>query len=222
MRIRDHPRSRGVYVAGVFDGILGARIIPARAGFTSTRARSACTGSDHPRSRGVYRTAIGRSNRASGSSPLARGLRNHGITISFDPRIIPARAGFTPDDNGTNSWFRDHPRSRGVYQRVEHYSLVGEGSSPLARGLHGVEIIIPQSGRIIPARAGFTLMRRTPWCVHRDHPRSRGVYQCERSLMANVLGSSPLARGLRATAGGRFLRCGIIPARAGFTVVDCR
>ena len=71
---RDHPRSRGVYsppVAGVAPsvgssplarglpsfvnvGMRGLRIIPARAGFTTTSGRSSPRPSDHPRSRGVY------------------------------------------------------------------------------------------------------------------------------------------------------------------------
>ena len=71
----------------------------------------------------------------------------------------------------------DHPRSRGVYARLQ-----------------------PRAGhlpRIIPARAGFTqryVTRRTdPW----DHPRSRGVYSSVSTVSAGGLGSSPLARGLR-------------------------
>ena len=72
--IRDHPRSRGVYVfasgsakkcpgssplaRGLPSGGLvlpsGRGIIPARAGFTTYRAPAAMVGADHPRSRGVY------------------------------------------------------------------------------------------------------------------------------------------------------------------------
>ena len=70
----DHPRSRGVYrrlplprgglmgssplarglLAAVLDRILGARIIPARAGFTCIGGSRRRGSSDHPRSRGVY------------------------------------------------------------------------------------------------------------------------------------------------------------------------
>ena len=71
---------------------------------------------------------------------------------------------------------------------------------------------------IIPARAGFTYWTWIPVRTHPDHPRSRGVYPATRLAGPAVVGSSPLARGLReddycAGAGG-----GIIPARAGFTV----
>ena len=70
----DHPRSRGVYIAGdkCPSGAVGSsplarglppvspvtpstmRIIPARAGFTESGPDSARAGADHPRSRGVY------------------------------------------------------------------------------------------------------------------------------------------------------------------------
>ena len=54
LEIKDHPRSRGVYVP------VGARerddvgIIPARAGFTPVLSGVVPCDEDHPRSRGVY------------------------------------------------------------------------------------------------------------------------------------------------------------------------
>ena len=92
---RDHPRSRGVYVRAwrmcssvtgssplarglhrrQWVSIMGARIIPARAGFTPPDRRRRGRLGDHPRSRGVYGLFIG---------------------LYVSPRrIIPARAGFT-------------------------------------------------------------------------------------------------------------------------------
>ena len=90
----DHPRSRGVYFqarstscrsrgssplarglhdgAGVDGGV--GRIIPARAGFTTSTVRPGATGTDHPRSRGVYDISKMRPGTPDGSSPLARGL----------------------------------------------------------------------------------------------------------------------------------------------------
>mgnify|MGYP001016590355 CR=1 FL=1 len=112
---KDHPRSRGVYrlslrlrvetkgSSPLARGLLyrpfqeggRVRIIPARAGFTSTPQASERDCPDHPRSRGVY---------------SARPLRAEALL-----RIIPARAGFTnrPPPAGPCGW--DHPRSRGVY-----------------------------------------------------------------------------------------------------------
>ena len=114
-RPQDHPRSRGVYcecltpdlrlggssplARGLPWGYSGskarARIIPARAGFTDASLRPANAEWDHPRSRGVYGGAMTAAQRALGSSPLARGLRER--ISRHVPRvgIIPARAGFT-------------------------------------------------------------------------------------------------------------------------------
>ena len=131
----DHPRSRGVYrparpspgrVAGsspLARGLLlrlrGGQvlpgIIPARAGFTGgPHYRYPCA-QDHPRSRGVYEPPGGVMSPASGSSPLARGLRGCGHCGRRVARIIPARAGFTIPRLGCRARCADHPRSRGVY-----------------------------------------------------------------------------------------------------------
>ena len=132
------------------------RIIPARAGFTPISLAHILQARDHPRSRGVYQALDIMTDTAVGSSPLARGLHDDGTDVAMTDGIIPARAGFTPARAFRHNEIGDHPRSRGVYQRVEHYGLVGEGSSPLARGLHFTIAINPGSNRIIPARAGFT------------------------------------------------------------------
>ena len=91
---RDHPRSRGVYsvtpcsrppvrgssplARGLLPLAAGpglkARIIPARAGFTSGDCLRRGPWSDHPRSRGVYDVRPGDLMTFDGSSPLARGL----------------------------------------------------------------------------------------------------------------------------------------------------
>ena len=72
--------------------------------------------------------------------------------------------------------------------------------------------------RIIPARAGFTVTRETAAGTSKDHPRSRGVYAAFPTRLGALLGSSPLARGLRALWNEQYDIEGIIPARAGFTV----
>ena len=70
---------------------------------------------------------------------------------------------------------------------------------------------------IIPARAGFTLPTCYPHSPSTDHPRSRGVYARSPPCGMTMLGSSPLARGLRIRVKREFPRVWIIPARAGFT-----
>ena len=177
--------------------------------------------------------------RATGSSPLARGLRQlHGCRQSCG-RIIPARAGFTAARPTSPCSGRDHPRSRGVYARAGPTRSLSGGSSPLARGLRPYEQQVRLADRIIPARAGFTVSGGNSHSTPTDHPRSRGVY-CRRvpahtptagsSPLArglprlagpthvDPLGSSPLARGLRRGRSRRKSGSRIIPARAGFTV----
>ena len=174
--VRDHPRSRGVYSAArrnrspsggsspLARGLPGARggpsvsrgIIAARAGFTCSLRRRRRWPADHPRSRGVYATGPPTRGAASGSSPLARGLRRGLASEAQGVRIIPARAGFTQccACGRGDTW--DHPRSRGVYASSWYNPPSEAGSSPLARGLRDAVYIADAAHRIIPARAGFT------------------------------------------------------------------
>ena len=196
-RVRDHPRSRGVYSAAsatpwptpgsspLARGLRRASaastteagIIPARAGFTPAPPAPIESSWDHPRSRGVYIGAFTILGDGIGSSPLARGL----------PGASPPARGI---------WV-DHPRSRGVYNVLYRGRVIGAGSSPLARGLlRGVLRVLRRRG-IIPARAGFTSVLFPTVATIRDHPRSRGVYARPAPVRARDPGSSPLARGLR-------------------------
>ena len=152
-----------------------------------------------------------------GSSPLARGLHARLHVDRAVHRIIPARAGFTPQAPTTPRSPTDHPRSRGVYVATPVHFTAGFGSSPLARGLPEERGLEARDGGIIPARAGFTLSmpRRTP--RRPDHPRSRGVYPASQAVIMKNCGSSPLARGLPMFRSAAFLQARIIPARAGFT-----
>ena len=172
-------------------------IIPARAGFTVRSSRSGRAAWDHPRSRGVYiLLSCGWASRQ-GSSPLARGLPRRGLPNRGLPRIIPARAGFTPNQPSRANPDGDHPRSRGVYRLHDVLVAIVNGSSPLARGLRDWAGPLSGGRGIIPARAGFTVSGDLPAHVLRDHPRSRGVYDGGFRRGDVVLGSSPLARGLR-------------------------
>ena len=112
-------------------------------------------------------------------------------------RIIPARAGFTSSTVPARRPPGDHPRSRGVYARTRRIPVTSRGSSPLARGLPGVNMRVILGQGIIPARAGFTLFLSV-WGL-------------------DATGSSPLARGLPTPHSQTATRPRIIPARAGFT-----
>ena len=234
---RDHPRSRGVYVPITLMAIFlfgssplarglpgrllmihhGWGIIPARAGFKSTSPPIRPGSTDHPRSRGVYFSHLRPYSSNEGSSPLARGLPKACISITFQPRIIPARAGFTTMPLRPITSTPDHPRSRGVYDLGVGTKGIGSGSSPLARGLLSTHAPPRPEPGIIPARAGFTIQIVSQDGLTRDHPRSRGVYQATLRCDVAYGGSSPLARGLRVPIHPDRLERRIIPARAGFT-----
>ena len=179
---RDHPRSRGVYadvarLLGYRDGssplargLRGgpggvddlAGIIPARAGFTDVEEGLDLFVGDHPRSRGVYLSWASWFCQNRGSSPLARGLPVDWDDAGRVTRIIPARAGFTAFEASADGKGTDHPRSRGVYRSWLQCSFSVPGSSPLARGLREALTVAHGDGRIIPARAGFTVHRLRP------------------------------------------------------------
>ena len=195
------------------------RIIPARAGFTLAIGYTFRLVTDHPRSRGVYSLAVALTGRGTGSSPLARGLLVLEQVCRSGVRIIPARAGFTPGSVRRTTWGPDHPRSRGVYLAVHLHARVAGGSSPLARGLLPGFHPVRSDVRIIPARAGFTSSGARWRSRATDHPRSRGVYLFGSSLGLGFQGSSPLARGLRGRRRRSGSARGIIPARAGFTLL---
>ena len=195
------PLARGL--PGPPDGHARPRgIIPARAGFTKTRMSGSTPNTDHPRSRGVYADAAWAADLDAGSSPLARGLPRTNHPRAPPRGIIPARAGFTSGRDETDVPTKDHPRSRGVYDRDPFGLGLGLGSSPLARGLPYLPPARPGRGRIIPARAGFTISRR--------------------KIGAAGGGSSPLARGLPTHYEPCEYPSGIIPARAGFTTPSSR
>ena len=172
---------------------------------------------DHPRSRGVYPAGTAFRTWSIGSSPLARGLQRPWPGRKREPRIIPARAGFTSRGAAAPHRRKDHPRSRGVYPDASSTTMRSRGSSPLARGLRALTMRRMGRRRIIPARAGFTPAAFSTASMGRDHPRSRGVYASMSTDEATAQGSSPLARGLRQGVGRRGMGGRIIPARAGFT-----
>ena len=53
-----------------------------------------------------------------------------------------------------------------------------QGSSPLARGTHGVCDCVDVCGGLIPARAGNTVDDALVVVDDRAHPRSRGEHTC--------------------------------------------
>ena len=113
--LRDHPRMRGEHEMKVTPGVdyegssphargaprvelrqrrrLG--IIPACAGSTAARREFHRAGRDHPRMRGEHHLKSGWNDTQRGSSPHARGAREHELYSYIHERIIPACAGST-------------------------------------------------------------------------------------------------------------------------------
>ena len=72
--------------------------------------------------------------------------------------LIPARAGNTALFWRTTKSAGAHPRSRGEHGcGSSNPELLGEGSSPLARGTHVGLIVGIGAAGLIPARAGNTV-----------------------------------------------------------------
>ena len=177
------------------------RLIPARAGNTSGISSAPSSPQAHPRSRGEHCEALRLSPSAIGSSPLARGTRNQRVGLAVPARLIPARAGNTPQSAAQYQASVAHPRSRGEHTAPMNVWDGFRGSSPLARGTHFDEIIAVASVRLIPARAGNTNFSNARRLLTAAHPRSRGEHENVAYRTSAARGSSPLARGTLQSAG---------------------
>ena len=135
------------------------RIIPARAGPTSSERHAPSTMTDHPRSCGANANAATPSTCRSGSSPLVRGQRQTHPRVHDRERIIPARAGPTSFPFLWWSGGSDHPRSCGANSFTLAFNWPITGSSPLVRGQRRFPEPFDAPHRIIPARGGANVSR---------------------------------------------------------------
>ena len=197
--------------------ILSFRLIPARAGNTHPYLHTLHIQPAHPRSRGehIFQKSLAAGH--GGSSPLARGTRILLPLRENRARLIPARAGNTVLVVVLIIFSPAHPRSRGEHPTISDNSLNAVGSSPLARGTHGLQVFGIHQARLIPARAGNTLGLRRGTSAKSAHPRSRGEHPRKVLLIGVVAGSSPLARGTLLNAAPVNGDPRLIPARAGNT-----
>ena len=131
--------------------------------------------------------------------------------------IIPACAGNTSDGCKGNPRIRDHPRMRGEHQFVQEHAIVGEGSSPHARGTRRSGHTCRRVQGIIPACAGNTKHGLCDYRHFWDHPRMRGEHRRAVVSASRSSGSSPHARGTPALDVPVVGTWGIIPACAGNT-----
>ena len=107
---------------------------------------------------------------------------------------------------------------RGEYQVVGVLYDRDAGSPPLARGIRCTEEYNPLIPRITPACAGNTKHLLKNPLRTKDHPRLRGEYFSLNATPDMILGSPPLARGIRMILNARHNRLGITPACAGNTI----
>ena len=133
-------------------------------------------------------------------------------------RLIPARAGNTPIATITKRGVAAHPRSRGEHRSALTTAYWLVGSSPLARGTHSGRGRAPDTGRLIPARAGNTGVCEGLGGRGSAHPRSRGEHAALPRCEPLPPGSSPLARGTPENRADSVRNSRLIPARAGNTL----
>ena len=243
-RLGDHPRMRGEHSmdaiwssthCGSSPHARGARlprgerlavpgIIPACAGSTACRRVRAPRRRDHPRMRGEHGEKEFEATFNAGSSPHARGAREHRCGDGLHLGIIPACAGSTRRWCARWAWRWDHPRMRGEHLLAISPTHDATGSSPHARGARCGVRVPAEHDRIIPACAGSTSTYTEECTDERDHPRMRGEHRDPKSDAALPAGSSPHARGAPIDTARSVASHRIIPACAGSTRfgLECR
>ena len=173
------------------------RIIPARAG--QTRAWPYCPAkpSDHPSACGANEASDLAEAASDGSSPRVRGKPGGTCSPCQFPRIIPARAGQTHAPYQDCRAHPDHPRACGANHGGQSVYTADTGSSPRVRGklLRGDGRLAVL--RIIPARAGQTILYHYSSSLVPDHPRACGANLPRAELTVGLSGSSPRVRGKR-------------------------
>ena len=137
--------------------------------------------------------------------------------FTLSHRFIPARAGNTRSGQTQSGSHSVHPRSRGEHLLDIEVAGASNGSSPLARGTRFAQDEELPVFRFIPARAGNTTARVTAARANAVHPRSRGEHASHAAVTVEIAGSSPLARGTRASFPALDRSRRFIPARAGNT-----
>ena len=210
------PRVRGKRLRKAIRSAI-RRIIPARAGQTSAGLDGADVPPDHPRACGANHECRPLMVLPVGSSPRVRG-KLAGLTRGFPRlRIIPARAGQTDSKRRASPTPSDHPRACGANSRSVSELSTSTGSSPRVRGKHRVQEPRHGQSRIIPARAGQTVVTISLPVSKPDHPRACGANALFGKRRVRLRGSSPRVRG-KLQGRRRFqLALRIIPARAGQT-----
>ena len=205
---RGTPRAPVAYMAKY-------RFIPACAGNACFSRLAALNVTVHPRMRGervVLRDGL---SLLDGSSPHARGTREPVPGGDHPNRFIPACAGNATSSAASRALASVQPRMRGERRLAERCSYTPDGSSPHARGTPRGARADRFPGRFIPACAGNASSSSVPLDAISVHPRMRGERRSYSAMMSTMNGSSPHARGTRATGHQHADRGRFIPACAG-------
>ena len=135
---------------------LPSGITPAHAGNTAITQVSWPSPRDHPRTRGEYSAAYPFSSYKRGSPPHTRGIPAFFRAYLNQKGITPAHAGNTGNRRKWQALSRDHPRTRGEYQKDWHRPIDRMGSPPHTRGIRLRLWTLRQRVGITPAHAGNT------------------------------------------------------------------
>ena len=134
----------------------GRGIIPAHSGKTARRRRTLRSRRAHPRSHRENVDGQRETAEEWGSSPLARGKRDHLRDRLHDAGLIPAHAGRTCVRYTGCRRSRAHPHSRRENSPMIAMCAVLLGSSPLTRGKLPRKAFTVAGRGLIPTHAGKT------------------------------------------------------------------
>ena len=191
------------------------RLIPAGAGNRDGRALTLNPAPAHPRGCGEQRLPKSRQRGFSGSSPPVRGTGMRPPHIEGCQRLIPAGAGNRTDVDPRRCKAAAHPRGCGEQSAAAFACSRSSGSSPRVRGTVAPVLDDRAGGRLIPAGAGNSIVRRQTERSRTAHPRGCGE-QGSRSITPGIVdGSSPRVRGTGCAGPCRDGSGRLIPAGAG-------
>ena len=167
------PRVRGTDLHPRLKYLHGG-IIPACAGNSSLKLRTAHLVADHPRVCGEQLKATFIPPFCEGSSPRVRGTDRsiHGHVSQSG--IIPACAGNRHILRHLSRCAWDHPRVCGEQPTIESTICFAKGSSPRVRGTATYVRSRTATSGIIPACAGNRFVSKVSVSGKRDHPRVCG------------------------------------------------
>ena len=194
-------------------------LIPARAGKTKGRCATRASRRAHPRACGENGDVGGPQAGGLGSSPRVRGKPSSRQHRPPRQRLIPARAGKTPCVEVAPGFPRAHPRACGENPRRRARRRGRRGSSPRVRGKLPGGLSWGNKRGLIPARAGKTALTSSRSRTTPAHPRACGENLARLASPSPWPGSSPRVRGKHRVGGLLGDDAGLIPARAGKTVL---